>query len=372
MKEVNEYVRSCQSLHNPELQYLIATSDLKPRKMPEESAKSRLSRASNPIPDSFFSELITANHILHHHSIVDAYGHISARNPQNPSTFFLSGSIAPALVSSRSSIIEYNMSDGSPVSAPEGTKHYLERFIHSALYAAYRDVQSVIHAHAAPVLPYSITSIPLRPVYHMAACIGPQAPVFDISLHYSTIATSSEPQDLLIRTPALGTALAGAFSPGTVLSRTKNFIQNIYSRPAEHAPPLPSHPVVLMRGHGFTCTGTSVREAVFRAVHTVANAGVQSQAMAMQGAWNVSMLGEQVAGIHVKNGNGGASGSKGEGIKYLSEREVKDAAESIGGTAGRAWGLWERDVQGTGIYVNEYLQDEEKEEEGGEEEAEEE
>jgi len=337
--------------------------------MPDD-AKSRLSRASHPIPDSFFSTLITANHILHHHSIVDAYGHISARNPQNPSTFFLSGSVAPALVSSRASINEYNISDGSPVDPADDKSHYLERFIHSALYSAYRDVQCVIHAHAAPVLPYSISSIPLRPVYHMAGIIGPQAPVFDIGLHYSSVPTSTEPHDLLIRTPALGAALAGAFTPGTVLSRTKNFIQNIYSRPAEHAPPLPSHPVVLMRGHGFTCTGTGVREAVFRAVYTVGNAVVLSQALALQGSYNVGMLGEQMAGISVKNGNGGAVGTKVEGIKYLSEREVKDAAESIGGTAGRAWGLWEREVEAQPVYVNEYLQGEEEEEgaEGEEEE----
>ena len=60
-------------------------------------------------------DLITANHILHHHQIVDAYGHISLRNPDNPHTFFLSHSVAPALVSSPADIVEYNIEDASPV-----------------------------------------------------------------------------------------------------------------------------------------------------------------------------------------------------------------------------------------------------------------
>lgn len=60
-------------------------------------------------------DLITANHILHHHNVVDAYGHISMRNPNNPHTFFMSHSAAPALVSSPTDVVEYNVEDASPV-----------------------------------------------------------------------------------------------------------------------------------------------------------------------------------------------------------------------------------------------------------------
>lgn len=64
---------------------------------------------------STLKDLITANYILHFHRIVDAYGHISLRNPNNPHTFFLSHSIAPALVSAPADIVEYNIEDASPV-----------------------------------------------------------------------------------------------------------------------------------------------------------------------------------------------------------------------------------------------------------------
>ena len=117
-------------------------------------------RASKPPPQALFSTLIAANHILHYHNVVDAYGHISVRNPQNPQSFFISKSLAPALVSKREDLEEYYVSDASPVNkdAPKG---YAERFIHSEIYKKYKGVHSVIHAHPEVVLPFSISSIPV-------------------------------------------------------------------------------------------------------------------------------------------------------------------------------------------------------------------
>lgn len=139
--------------------------------MPPEDQRSALLRASIPPPRKLFGTLITANHILHHHNVVDAYGHISVRNPQNPQTFFLSRSLAPALVSRKEDLEEYRVEDASPVNkdAPKG---YAERFIHSEVYKKYSGVNSVVHAHNESVLPFSITSVPLRPVYHMGGVMG--------------------------------------------------------------------------------------------------------------------------------------------------------------------------------------------------------
>ena len=52
-----------------------------------EERRSALLRASKPPSKELFSTLITANHILHYHDVVDAYGHISVRNPQDPNNF---------------------------------------------------------------------------------------------------------------------------------------------------------------------------------------------------------------------------------------------------------------------------------------------
>lgn len=72
----------------------------------------------------------------------EAYGHISVRNPQNPQTFFLSKSLAPALVSSREDLEEYHVSDANPVN--EGAaKGYAERFIHSEIYKKYKCVEVI-------------------------------------------------------------------------------------------------------------------------------------------------------------------------------------------------------------------------------------
>jgi Class II Aldolase and Adducin N-terminal domain len=79
--------------------------------------------------DNLFWGLITSSHILHKHGIFDAYGHVSVRNPDNSSTFFMPSNMAPALLKSADDLVEYNMEDASP--AQETTKTgYVERYIH--------------------------------------------------------------------------------------------------------------------------------------------------------------------------------------------------------------------------------------------------
>ena len=124
-----------------------------------------------PKDPSPLKDLITANHILHNHHVLDAYGHISLRNPTNPHTFFLSYSVAPALISSPSDIVEYNVEDASPVQdgVSEG---YLERCIHSEIFKKYPGVNSVVHSHSDAVLPYCISGVELKACFHMAGFLG--------------------------------------------------------------------------------------------------------------------------------------------------------------------------------------------------------
>ena len=78
-------------------------------------------------------ELVTANRILAHEGIVDAYGHISLRHPENPDRYFLSRARTPQCVE-RSDIMEFTM-DGEPIDA-RGRAPYFERFIHGGIYLA--------------------------------------------------------------------------------------------------------------------------------------------------------------------------------------------------------------------------------------------
>jgi ribulose-5-phosphate 4-epimerase/fuculose-1-phosphate aldolase len=121
---------------------------------------------------ALLSTLITANHILHYHHILDAFGHVSVRNPNTNTTFFIALQMGPAVVSGPQDIGEYLVEDGSPLEGTEGG--YAERFIHSEILRRYPDVQSVVHSHAEDVLPYTVLrdGVGLEPVYHMAGFLG--------------------------------------------------------------------------------------------------------------------------------------------------------------------------------------------------------
>lgn len=120
-------------------------------------------------------DLITASHILHFTGVVDAYGHVSVRHPQNSSLYLMSRNEAPALVNSSADIVQYFVNDSSPVdaNAPSG---FIERYIHSEIYKAYPDIQCVIHSHSEDVLPYAVAGVPLRPVYSMSGFLGMSCP----------------------------------------------------------------------------------------------------------------------------------------------------------------------------------------------------
>ena len=79
--------------------------------------------------DALIKDLVIANRILAKEDVVDAYGHVAVRNPNNPKTFFLSRSLAPELIE-KDDIVEFGM-DGQPVDKNEKRSPYLERFIHA-------------------------------------------------------------------------------------------------------------------------------------------------------------------------------------------------------------------------------------------------
>jgi HCOMODA/2-hydroxy-3-carboxy-muconic semialdehyde decarboxylase len=101
--------------------------------------------------DALIRELAAANRILAHFDVVDAYGHISHRDPANPARFFLSRSKSPELVEPED-IMVFNL-DGS-VADGRKDKPYLERFIHAGIYEANPEIMSVVHSHALEVLPF--------------------------------------------------------------------------------------------------------------------------------------------------------------------------------------------------------------------------
>src|SRR5262245_12202096 len=151
--------------------------------------------------DTVIQDLVIANRILAKEDVVDAYGHVSMRHPDNPRHFFIARSLAPDLVE-KQDIVELGL-DGQPVR--DATRALdLERFSHAAIYEARPDVQAVVHAHAEDILPFGIAAAtPLRPVIHSGSFIGAQVPVWDIADRFGDT-------DLLVRNMDHGRDLARA------------------------------------------------------------------------------------------------------------------------------------------------------------------
>ena len=237
--------------------------------------------AQDPKIKTAIEELVIANHILYDQNAVDGYGHISVRNPANPNTFFLARSIAPSSVKVED-IIEFDMS-GKALNGDNRTA-YGERFIHSGILKNRPDINSVIHGHAPPILPYGLTGTTLKPVYHMSSFLGEGAPIFEIR----NFAKPNPDTDMFISNIELGNALSQTMG-----------LQYF----------------VLMRGHGYAAGGDSIKKAVFRAIYAIQNASIQSEA--------------------IKMGQ----------VQYLTPGEAAISQETIEKTIGRPWQLWTERVK---------------------------
>ncbi len=204
---------------------------------------------SNPANDdeARIADIVTASHMLANEGILDSFGHISARSARNPERFFIARAMAPALVT-RADIVEVGL-DCKPVT-PNAPRLNGERYIHCQVYKARGDVQSVIHTHDMAVLPFGIAGVPLKPVVAQAGFLPPETLLFEIR----DANASDGKRGMLVLNAHLGDALAKT---------------------------LGTNPVVLMRGHGDTVVGRSVREATIRTIYTRINALAQSAALAL-------------------------------------------------------------------------------------------
>ena len=225
---------------------------------------------------STIRELVDANHILFDQGVVDGFGHVSVRHPEQPDRFLLSRSMAPALVSEKD-VLEFDL-DGNAV-VPNGPPGYLERFIHGEIYRKRKDVNSVVHSHSPSVVPFSVvTGTKLRPVCHMCGFLSEKGtPIFEIRDF------AGPGSDILITSQMLGAALADS---------------------------LGNEPAVLMRGHGSTVVASTLRQAVFRAVYTEVGARLQMESM---------RLGP---------------------VTYLTEEETVGTTKTISTQYDRSWFLW--------------------------------
>ena len=185
---------------------------------------------------ALIDDLVSANHILYNEAVVDGFGHVSVRHDTRDDRFLLAAGLAPAVVTA-DDILELDF-EGN-VHDTQGRRSYLERFIHSEIYKARPDVVAIVHSHSPAIIPFGVTRATLRPVCHMSGFLGFSTPVFDIR------DTAGENNDMLVRSNALGKALADS---------------------------LGKNDFALMRGHGSITVAKSLKLVVARAIWAEMNA----------------------------------------------------------------------------------------------------
>jgi HCOMODA/2-hydroxy-3-carboxy-muconic semialdehyde decarboxylase len=187
-------------------------------------------------------EVATANRILANEGVLDAFGHISMRHPEKPDRYLIAR-YGAAEIMRADDILELTL-DSKPVE-PTSARLFSELVIHGCIYQARPDVNSVCHHHAVSVLPFCITGVELVPVMHLGATLGAKVPFWDSRDEFGDT-------PLVVTTPDQGRS---------------------------HARALGNHWMVLLRRHGATLAGRSLRECVFRSIYTCRNAELQSRAM---------------------------------------------------------------------------------------------
>jgi len=222
------------------------------------------------------TELALANRIAANEGVVDTFGHVSMRHPDRPDRYFLSRSSSPDMVRP-DGLIEYDL-DSQPVRDP-GVPQYSERVIHGEIYKARPEVMSVCHHHSPSFMPLIAVGADYVPIFHLGSAGGIKPPYWDQHDEFGDT-------NMLVVKPEEGASLARA---------------------------LGKHQMVLMRRHGVTVIGASVRECVYRAVQTCRNAEYQVRAIAIGGT-----------------------------IASLSPGETERCGDVIGKTTGvtRSWDSW--------------------------------
>jgi HCOMODA/2-hydroxy-3-carboxy-muconic semialdehyde decarboxylase len=198
--------------------------------MPEETAV-----------ESALDDLVVANRILANEGVIDAFGHVSVRHPARPDRYFLARSRSPELVE-RGDLMEFDL-DNRPID-PRDRTLYSERPIHGSIYRSRPDVMSVCHNHARSLVPFGVTGVSVRPIWHIAGSIGAEVPVWDVRDEFGDT-------DLLVTTAAMGDSLARKLGP---------------------------HRACLMRGHGAVVATHDLKATVFVSIYLMVNAALVKEA----------------------------------------------------------------------------------------------
>jgi len=191
--------------------------------------------------DAIRTSVATANRILAREGVLDAFGHVSVRDPHHPGRFFLARSLAPERVTP-DDVLEFDLN--SQLVEPSAAALYSERVIHGTIFRARPDVNAICHHHAPSLLPFCLTDMKLSVITQLGATMGKHVPIWDQRQEFG--ATSH-----LVVTEPEATSLARCLGADSI---------------------------VLMKRHGATVVGRDLRELVFRSIYSCRDAELQLRA----------------------------------------------------------------------------------------------
>jgi HCOMODA/2-hydroxy-3-carboxy-muconic semialdehyde decarboxylase len=198
----------------------------------------------NEATSKLLTDTVTAYRMLVNEVVLDGFGHISVRSPDNPGRFWMPQAMPPSLVET-SDFLEFDVATSQPVDA-RGRRVNGERYLHGEIYKARPDVNSVVHAHSYSTVPLTLAGIAMQPVMVQAGFMPLTVPTFELRT------VRGDGRGLQITDPVRGAALASI---------------------------LGSHPVALLRGHGVVVVGPSIVHATVYAIYTEINAKLQMHAL---------------------------------------------------------------------------------------------
>jgi HCOMODA/2-hydroxy-3-carboxy-muconic semialdehyde decarboxylase len=248
-------------------------------------ARKRAASSLKPLID----DLVAANRILFNEGVLDGFGHVSFRDPNDSGRFYMSRALAPGRVTAKD-ILVYGL-DGEPAGARHDAVYsYSERFIHSEAYRARPDVMAVVHSHSPTVIPFGVTQVKLQPI--RASFFYPDVPVFEIR-------EAGGWTNLMVTNQKLGKALAEKLGQNSV---------------------------ALMRGHGNIVVAPDLHQVVYRAIYTEMGARLLLQAR-MLGGPITYLAPEEAAEI--------------ERMSSTTRRGSEHGQD-------RTWGMWKEAAMGKG------------------------
>ena len=192
--------------------------------------------------DDLCYQLALANRMVAYEGVLDGFGHISVRHPEKPDHYLLSRSRSPELVEP-GDILELDAE--SEVVTPGDILPYGECVIHGEIFRARPDVMAIVHHHSQALLPFCLTDLKLVPINSLGATMGAVVPSWDGRDEFGDT-------PMVLTTNEEGASLARALGP---------------------------HSMVLMRRHGVTVVGGSLKEVVFRSIMTHRNAELLLRAL---------------------------------------------------------------------------------------------